>query len=376
MMEISKLTFLDLFSGIGGFRLGMERAGHECVGWAEWDKFARKSYQAIFDKKEVWNANDIRSVKSDELPRADCWCFGFPCQDISVAGKRQGITKGKRSSLFFTVTSLIRDLQGEDRPSYLFIENVKNLLSINRGFDFLKLQIELDEIGYDLEWSVLDSAEVVPQHTERLFIIGHLRGRSTRKVFPIRQESSSPTEPNKISVVANTSRTNYKSHDVYDPKGIITTLTARDYKGPNQVAIKRVVDGRKDEGFGTRDVYDPDGISPTLNTMTGGNRQPKIAVPVLTPDRINKRQNGRRFKTNGEPEFTLTGQDRHGVMTNPTRIRKLTPKECWRLQGFPDWAFDKAQQCGMSNSQLYKQAGNSVTVPVIMTIAERMGMSD
>lgn len=132
-MEISKLTFLDLFSGIGGFRLGMERAGHECVGWAEWDKFARKSYQAIFDKKEVWNANDIRSVKSDELPRADCWCFGFPCQDISVAGKRQGITKGKRSSLFFTVTSLIRDLQEEDRPSYLFIENVKNLLVLTEG---------------------------------------------------------------------------------------------------------------------------------------------------------------------------------------------------------------------------------------------------
>lgn len=281
-MEISKLTFLDLFSGIGGFRLGMERAGHECVGWAEWDKFARKSYQAIFDKKEVWNANDIRSVKSDELPRADCWCFGFPCQDISVAGKRQGITKGKRSSLFFTVTQLIRDTPKESRPSYLLIENVKNLLSINRWFDFLKLQIELDEIGYDLEWSVIDSAEVVPQHRERLFIIGHLRGRSTRKVFPIirknRETNKTIKEVTQIGNISN----------------------SKSFGGNPQV-------GR---------VYGTDGVSPTLSTMQGGGQEPKIAIPVSSPDILFKNQNGRRFKENGDPEFSLTVRDRHGILTN------------------------------------------------------------
>lgn len=135
------MRFIDLFAGIGGFHLGMEQAGHECVGWVEWDKFARKSYQAIHDVKGVWNASDIRTVRSTEIPRADCWCFGFPCQDISVAGKQKGFTAGKRSSLFFTVTGLIRDIEEKDRPSYLLIENVKNLLSINGGFDFLKLQI-------------------------------------------------------------------------------------------------------------------------------------------------------------------------------------------------------------------------------------------
>lgn len=179
------MKFLDLFSGIGGFRLGMEQAGHECVGWVEWDKFARKSYQAIFETEGVWNASDIRTVRASEISRSDCWCFGFPCQDISVAGKQGGFTSGRRSSLFFTVTGLLRGIQKEDRPAYLLIENVKNLLSINNGWDFAKLQVELDEIGYDVEWDVLDSAQVVPQHRERIFIIGHLRGQSTRKVFPI-----------------------------------------------------------------------------------------------------------------------------------------------------------------------------------------------
>ena len=107
-----------------------------------------------------------------------------------------------------------------------------------------------------------------------------------------------------------------------------------------------------------------------MRAQSNGN-EPKVAIPVLTPDRVKKRQNGRRFKTDGEPMFTLTAQDRHGVMAEYFKIRKLTPRECWRLQGFPDWAFDKAQEVN-SNSQLYKQAGNSVTVNVIKAIAERL----
>lgn len=178
------MKFIDLFAGVGGVRMGFEQAGHKCIGWVEWDKFARKSYEAIRNTEGEWTEHDIRAVRSSEIPKADVWCFGFPCQDISVAGKQKGFA-GRRSSLFFAVTSLIRDLEEKDKPSYLFIENVKNLLSINGGWDFAKLLVEMDEIGYDVEWDVLDSAEVVPQHRERIFIIGHLRGRSTRKVFPI-----------------------------------------------------------------------------------------------------------------------------------------------------------------------------------------------
>lgn len=296
------MKFIDLFAGIGGFHLGMEQAGHECVGWVEWDKFARKSYQAIFETEGVWNASDIRTVRASEIPQSDCWCFGFPCQDISVAGKQGGFTSGRRSSLFFTVTGLLRGIKKEDRPAYLFIENVKNLLSINNGWDFAKLQIELDEIGYDVEWDVLDSAQVVPQHRERIFIVGHIRGQSTQQVFPIIRKNGETDKPDKaVNQVGNISN-------------------SKSFGGNPQV-------GR---------VYGIDGIAPTLSTMQGGGQEPKIAIPVSS------------------------------------KIRKLNPLETWRLQGFPDWAFERAKQAGLSDSQLYKQAGNSVTVPVIKAIAERM----
>jgi DNA (cytosine-5)-methyltransferase 1 len=173
------LTFLDLFAGIGGFRLGMELAGHICLGHCELDKFANKSYKEMHNPREdEWFERDIRKIECKEIPKADCWCFGFPCQDISVAGKQQGF-KGERSSLFFAVTKLVRNTEKEDRPRYLFIENVKNFLSVNGGWDFLQALIELDEIGYDAEWRILNSKDFgVPQNRERLFLI------ATRKDIP------------------------------------------------------------------------------------------------------------------------------------------------------------------------------------------------
>ena len=374
------LTFLDFFAGVGGFRRGMEMAGHTCLGHCEIDKFANMSYKEIHQpKEEEWFGTDIRRTNADELPRADVWCFGFPCQDISVAGKQLGF-KGQRSSLFFTVTRLIRDSKEEDRPKYLFIENVKNLLSVNGGSDFLKLLIELDEIGYDAEWQVLNSKNFgVPQNRERVFIIGHLRGRSGRKVFPIGGISQKAN----INIIGTTVKPGAKGtnsrHWVHDIEGDIGALSATDYKQPKQILVRA----------------------------------------VLTPDRIEKRQNGRRFKELGEPMFTLTAQDRYGIaikeatkrgyaiaekgdsinLEQPNsktrrgrvgkgiantltcscnqgtldgcRIRKLTPKECWRLQGWNDEDFEKAAKV-CSDSQLYKQAGNGVTVNVIYEIAKRL----
>ncbi|KZU55207.1 DNA cytosine methyltransferase [Lactiplantibacillus plantarum] len=353
------MKFIDMFAGIGGFHLGMEQAGHTCVGWIEWDKFARQSYQAIHDVERIWNASDIRTVRASELPRADCWCFGFPCQDISVAGKQKGFTAGKRSSLFFTVTGLIRDLEEEDRPSYLLIENVKNLLSINRGFDFLKLQIELDEIGYDVEWDVLDSAEVVPQHRERIFIVGHLRGRRTQQVFPIVQDDR---EVNRRADATNTLTTRYG--EAQGSGSYVAESEPPKVKQAGNLMNTKYFGGNPQPGR----VYDPSGISPTLSTMQGGGREPKI---IANPHGYNK--GGVRTIS---PTVTAGSfKDNNFVQTNiiaGLRIRKLTPLECWRLQGFPDWAFTRAREAGLSDSQLYKQAGNSVTVPVIKAIAERM----
>lgn len=363
------------------------------------------------------------------------------CQDISVAGKQAGF-QGNRSSLFFRVMYLVGQLKEEDKPAYLFIENVKNLLSVNGGWDFARLLIEMEQYGYDAEWQVLNSKDFgVPQNRERCFIIGHLRGRSASKVFPIEGTdgknsvslnlfgclngrnsqrdrvysddglaptiSTKPggnTEP-KVSILFDTS---YIGQDgkarIYE--NICPTLTSRDYKEPRSVGI---VCNVNPSGKGMNgNVYDSTGLSPTLTTNKGeGN---KIAIPVLTPDRAKKRQNGRRFKDDGETMFTLTGQDRHGVaieVEEATKrldtscnqgifvkvsdelvvyavwyekyqcyiaIRKLTPRECFRLQGWSDDYFEKAQFVN-SDSQLYKQAGNGVTVTVIEAIARKMNVN-
>ena len=470
------MKFIDLFAGIGGFRRGMELAGHECVGFCEFDKFATASYTSMhlltLEQRERLNkmplkqrqkeilkeecrngagyANDIRRVYAGDIPRADCWCFGFPCQDISVAGKQLGF-QGNRSSLFFRVMYLIGQLEEENRPTYLFVENVKNLLSVNGGWDFARLLIEMEQRGYDAEWQVLNSKDFgVPQNRERCFIIGHLRGRSTAKVFPVERTDGE----NSIQIIDH--KDGYrKNTQVFAPDGITETLDTGQgggrghhvalpcfidlcNSGTETTSIARCLQARYQKGCGT------------YKAQNSG-----IAIPVLTPDRAEKRQNGRRFKEDGEPMFTLTGQDRHGVAIEPigvidsqgikvaeatkqgysecrvgidnvnlsvpgskTRrgrvgrdvantldtscnqgifvqvseeltiyavwyekyqcyiaIRKLTPKECFRLQGWTDDYFEKAEFVN-SDSQLYKQAGNGVTVNVIRAIAEKLGERD
>lgn len=379
------MNFLDLFAGIGGFRLGMERAGHKCVGYCEIDKYARLSYNAIHNTEGEIDYKDITEVTNEEFRKlrgkVDVICGGFPCQAFSIAGNQLGF-EDARGTLFYEIARAAEQI----KPRYLFLENVRNLLSHDKGKTFERMLKILDELGYDAEWQVLNSKNFgVPQNRERVFIIAHLRGERTYRVFPIRGKDKKLNTDGEVNQVGNIGKSD-------------------NFGGNPQV---------------TR-VYDINGISPTLNTMQGGGREPKIVVPVLTPDRVEKRQNGRRFKTNGEPMFTITTQDRHGVLVKEAtkqgyavadvgdsinfshpnsktrrgrvgkniantlltsdeqgvvlsdyKIRKLTPRECWRLQGFPDWAFDKAQAVN-SNSQLYKQAGNSVTVNVIEEIAKRL----
>ncbi|WP_313893878.1 DNA cytosine methyltransferase [Psychrobacillus sp.] len=445
------MKFLDLFAGIGGFRLGLEQAGHECIGYVEWDKYARKSYEAIHDTEGEWTANDITTVTDEDLRTLanmgiELITGGFPCQSFSVAGKRGGFND-TRGTMFFEIARIAKQI----KPRTILLENVKGLLSHDKGNTFGTILHTLDELGYDCEWQVLNSKNFgVPQNRERVFIIGHLRGTSRSEVFPFRGENETP-----ISIAGYLS------------------------------------EGYKDVNY----VLNPKGIAKCLLTMGGGNREPKVVVPVLTPDRAEKRQNGRRFKEDGEEMFTLTSQDRHGILlsepkilddqgrtnkdhkikdiaptlraeshgnepkvvvmgnvnpsgngmngqvyssnglsptittnkgegnkiaireatkkgfaeaepgdsvnyslpnsetrrgrvgkcvantldtgcqqgvvTNELKIRKLTPRECWRLQGFPDWAFERAAVVN-SDSQLYKQAGNSVTVNVIYEIAKRL----
>ena len=155
---MQQLTFLDLCSGIGGFRLGLESAGHKCIGYCEYDRFARASYEAMYDTEGEWKADDVTKLKSEDVPYADIWCIGFPCQDISVAGKQRGLV-GERSGIYYNIIDLIKGKEESDKPTYLLVENVKNLLSINSGFDFASVLSEMDEAGYDCRCLIQKTSE-------------------------------------------------------------------------------------------------------------------------------------------------------------------------------------------------------------------------
>lgn len=436
------MQFVDFFAGIGGIRLGLEQAGHKCVGFCEWDKYARTAYKAMYDTEGEWENHDVRTVKPYDVPAADLWCFGFPCQDISVAGKQKGLQEGERSGLFYEIMRLLAGRRKEDRPRWLLIENVKNLLSIGNGFDFARLLCEVGGHGYTLQWDTLNSKNFgVPQNRERVFIVGYLGNIRGREVFPLRPaDGENPCELNEITQgVADAQR-------IYDGSGLARTLkgesggqggktglyavkvvkpygsaggtcglqitenktgiaapcAARDYKGISRndgnAVICMSIKGQK--------LQEQIDATPTIDTNCRNNLSRKqTCCAVLTPDRTEKRQNGRRIKEPGEPSFTLTAQDRHGVAIfddqgrknkqlkpmdicptlraqshgnepkvfgDSVRIRRLTPRECWRLQGFPDEYFDKAKAAGISDTQLYKQAGNGVTVNVARAIGERL----
>ena len=338
------MQFLDLFAGIGGFRLGMEAAGHQCIGFCEIDKFARASYKAIHDTGGEIELHDITTV-SDEfiqsIGHVDIICGGFPCQSFSIAGNRRGF-EDTRGTLFFEIARFASIL----KPRILFLENVKGLLNHDKGRTFETILQTLDELGYNVEWQVLNSKDFgVPQNRERVFIIGHLRGKGGRKVFPIDGQIKNI---NCVRQIGN----------------LIQTLS---YGGnPHR--------GR---------VYSLKGISPSLNCMGGGGREPKIRIKEATKkgyaeatigDSVNlshPNSKTRRGRVGKQIANTLLTGEEQCVVNRDFRIRKLTPKECWRLQGFPDWTFERAEKVN-SNSQLYKQAGNSVTVNVIEAIARRL----
>ena len=184
------MKFLDLFSGIGGFRLGLEQYGHECVGFCEIDKYARQSYKAIHNTEGELEYHDITTVTDDQWRElkgtVDIIAGGFPCQAFSIAGKRQGFEDETRGTLFFEIMRAAKQIQ----PPILFLENVKGLLNHDKGRTFRIILQAMDELGYDAEWQVLNSKDFgVPQNRERVFIIGHLRGAGGREIFPIGGEN-------------------------------------------------------------------------------------------------------------------------------------------------------------------------------------------
>lgn len=421
------MKFIDICSGIGGFRSALEKHGHECMAFAEIDKFAKQSYKAIYDTENEEELDDITSVTDEHFRlyrgQVDIITGGFPCQAFSIAGNRRGF-EDTRGTIFFHIARAIKEIQ----PSYVLLENVKGLLSHDKGRTYGTIVQALDELGYFIEWGLFNSKYWgVPQNRERVYIL------VTRKdVWK---------EPKLFNLVKQQTSVDTRLVDILE-KDVDESYYLSEEK-TRKLTLNEDLSGRLNH-YDYRDVdsvHSVNRVSPTLNTMQGGDRQPKVAVPALTPDRVNKRQNGRRFKENNKPMFTLTSQDRHGIaisenvsqlkrksfvskkefgrmgkqacetmnenieelkngttvnaynktidqtglsptlttrpegfktailpITEDLRIRKLTPLECWRLQGFSDEQFYKAKNSGVSKSQLYKQAGNAVTVNVVDAI--------
>ncbi len=417
---------LDLFSGIGGFAEGFKRAGYKIKEhyFSEKDKHAIANYHYNF--KNAKYVGPIESINRNELPRPNIITFGSPCQDFSLAGKRKGL-EGERSSLIQYAIDII----AEKRPDIFIWENVKGAFSSNNSEDFTAIIQAFANIGgYRLEWQLLNTSWVLPQNRERIYLIGHLAksSRSFRSVFPItendrvlnREEKTNERQSQAKVCKANTINTKEgmraDSTFVESPKKS-ATLTAGANSGglhSDMTVIKTITRGKHQQDR----VYDTDGImcclpstrtedkikiisntnkgyeeakigdsinTSNINSKTRRGRVGKqksqtldcaCAQAVITPNRKEKRQNGRRFKENGEPAFTLNTQDQQGVLLGNTSIRRLTEIECERLQGFPDnwtkYGIYNGETKEIAKTNRYKLIGNAVTVDIVELIAKKL----
>lgn len=371
----SGINYIDLFSGIGGFHLGILKAGIKINKsfYSDIDKYANQIYIKHFNNSTA--LGDVRNIDKKAIynecggiGKINLITFGFPCQDLSVAGKGLGF-EGSRSSLFFEAIRLVQELQ----PDYFIFENVKGLLSSSGGKNFEIVLQEIADAGYDGQWQLVNTGWFLPQNRERIYFVGYNRAsaKCPPQVFPITGANRKPLEIQSKAGAeqdrlccknSQAQRENELSKDRRQSKGRFDTDSDGELKQNNQ--LKKFI---KSDCQGYR-VYKTSGASAAINANAGGlgAKTGLYAIPVLTPERKNKRQNGRRFKTDGEPAFTLTTQDQHGIYDG-SNIRRLTPTECERLQGFPDGWTE-----GLSDNQRYKCLGNAVSVPVVEEIIRRL----
>ena len=376
------ITFLDFFAGIGGFRCGLELTGMKCIGYCEKDKFARKSYEAMYETKGEWFHDDITSINPVQLPKADLWCAGSPCQNLSIAGKRAGLY-GERSGLFFRFVALLKSQEEKDKPEWILLENVKGLLSSCGGRDYLDYLSSLGQAGYDLEWQIFNSKDYgVAQNRERVYTLGHLRSRGRRQVLPVRRESSSHLK----QLIGG-----MQSYRVYDTSGISTTLVGegggvgaktglymidQSLTAPKVTNTASCITARYTSGATKRtamntavlEVAEQEGIKVRNGTKKGY----QVANVGDSVDLSYPGSRTRRARVGKGLAHNLSCGGQMGAVVwkgKTVKIRRLTPKECFRLQGFPDELFEKA--CAVnSDAQLYKQAGNGVTVSVVFAIGK------
>lgn len=365
------LKFIDLFAGVGGFALGIERAGNNltqpakrqseegrnrdfgkqsalihsgqhtafrCIGFSEIDKYAIQVYQKHFPGHQ--NLGDAKKIDAQEIPAFDLLCGGFPCQAFSIAGKRRGF-KDTRGTVFFEITRIL----AAKRPRFIFLENVKGLLNHEKGKTFAVIIQTLEKLGYELQWMVLNSKFFgVPQNRERVFIIGDLRGESMPEILPLRED-----EP-LFNCKDESGKRQSRAHS--------STLKGAAVKADNTFILHNFYGG-----LGEERPREFRRTIQTIRTPKGGGHLPMIVQGVAFRTRTYSGQEGHiEIRKDGVSNQLTTVQKDSMVLSNKI-IRRLTPVECERLQGFPDgWT------SGFSDTQRYKMMGNAVTVNVIESI--------
>lgn len=406
-----QLTFFDMFSGIGGFKIALGKAGFKCVGYCDNDKYATKLYREFFNTEEEIYFDDATTIRTDELPDFDILCAGFPCQAFSIAGKRRGFNES-RGTMFFEVARILRD----KKPKYFILENVKGLLNHERGGTFATIVKILSDLGYSTQWQVLNSKFFgVPQNRERVLLVGCLTGECIGKVFPISSnDAKNISNLNAIAITKGKSQGNR----VYSPDGISSCLTSNGGGLGGKTGLYFINKPRFDT-YKASDIVQTlkvAGDTPLMRVRNGtkkriGGRGRRLSAECvkhipqkpksrLTPptkqgfDEAIKVRNGTKAGFDiasigdgislGYPTST-TRRGRVGKKVSQTldthcqmgtidkfRIRRLTPLECFRLQGFPDEMIKKAYELKISDAQLYKMAGNAVTVNTVYSVVKRI----
>jgi len=325
------MKYFSVFTGVGGFELGLPE-DWECVGMSEVDKNAIKVLRYRFPG--VKNYGDIEKIEYEKLPDFDVLVGGSPCQDISVAGKRAGLS-GLRSRLFFSYVAILK----VKKPRYFIFENVKGLLSSNGGWDFVRVLSEFSQAGYDLWWQVLDATQFgIPQHRERVFVLGSLGEQRFRGLY----------------FIGKTDRKNSELQRQYS-----NTLTKR-YRGATATGTY-IVEGEFN--------------APQTKIQNIGQTT-KVAVPIQKLEFNTIKQNGRIMKNNGGCAFTLVSGFRQGVYDG-IRIRYLTPLEAERLMGWPDnWTKygidDKGNTVELSDNARYNLIGNGVVPQIVSELVDKI----
>jgi len=341
------MRLLDTFAGIGGFSLGLERAGMATVAICEKDKHAQKILKRHYPKTPI--IGDIHDVRKNDLSTIDIISGGTPCQDLSIAGNRKGLT-GEKSGLFFEWLRVVAEI----KPRWIFWENVAGALHANSGRDFATILIQLQKLGYSLAWRVLDAQWFgVPQRRRRVFIVGHFTDGCAAQVLFEREGGAGRTESSRTSqkTHVNNVRGGIKvyrkvSHGEYVEDTVSSTISARDYKDATDLIV---FNSHVSSGYS---LSESKAISPTIiSTNKGGATPPSIA-----------------FRMYAQAESGLAGSNRQPALAIYKRgVRRLTPVECERLQGFPQgWTG------GQADTHRYKQLGNAVAVPVVEAIARRI----